>query len=137
MSRKTMIAAALLAACLSAPAFAQETDHSGHTMMNDMGMNDVDTTDTGRPKGDTGPSSTAFSKANARMHENMAMEYTGNADVDFVRGMIAHHQGAIDMAKVELEYGKDAEIRKLAENVISAQTGEIGMMKEWLAKNGR
>lgn len=53
-----------------------------------------------------------------------------------MRGMIAHHQGAIEMAKVELEYGKDETIRKLAEEIIKAQEGEIRMMKEWLAKNG-
>ena len=88
------------------------------------------------PKGDTGPSSAAFAEANARMHQAMDIEYTGNADVDFVRGMIAHHQGAIDMAKIELQYGKDKALRKLAEGIISAQEGEIKMMKEWLAKNG-
>ncbi|MFY8102187.1 MAG: DUF305 domain-containing protein, partial [Allorhizobium sp.] len=47
------------------------------------------------------------------------------------------HQGAIDMANIVLEHGKDPEIRKLAEEVIKAQEGEIAMMKEWLAKNGQ
>lgn len=40
------------------------------------------------------------------------------------------------MAKIELEYGKDAVLRKLAEGIISAQEAEIKMMKDWLAKNG-
>ncbi|MOA67875.1 hypothetical protein D3C78_1952270 [compost metagenome] len=57
------------------------------------------------PDGDASPSSRAFAEANARMHKGMDIAFTGNADVDFVRGMIAHHQGAIDMATVELEYG--------------------------------
>ncbi|TGT34851.1 DUF305 domain-containing protein, partial [Mesorhizobium sp. M4B.F.Ca.ET.169.01.1.1] len=71
-----------------------------------------------------------------KMHTDMmASQYTGNADVDFVRGMIPHHQGAIDMAKVELANGKDPEIRKLAEGVIAAQEAEIKQMQDWLAKH--
>ncbi|MCF1465373.1 DUF305 domain-containing protein [Agrobacterium vitis] len=83
------------------------------------------------------PSSKAFTAANARMHKAMAMPMTGNADVDFVRGMIAHHQGAIDMAKVELQYGKDEKIRTLAEEIIKAQQGEIAMMQQWLDMHGK
>jgi uncharacterized protein (DUF305 family) len=79
--------------------------------------------------------SKAFVEANARMHQDMDISYTGNADVDFVRGMIPHHQGAIDMAKVVLAHGKDPAIRKLAEEVIAAQTKEIAEMKAWLGKN--
>ncbi|BCH66908.1 CopM family metallochaperone [Agrobacterium vitis] len=83
------------------------------------------------------PSSKAFTAANARMHKAMVMPMTGNADVDFVRGMIAHHQGAIDMAKVELQYGKDEKIRTLAEEIIKAQQGEIAMMQQWLEMHGQ
>nr|WP_244651082.1 DUF305 domain-containing protein [Rhizobium sp. CFBP 8762] len=87
------------------------------------------------PKGDSGPSSTAFAEANAAMHKGMDIAFSGNADVDFAKGMIAHHQGAIDMAKVELQYGKNEEMRKVAEEVITAQEAEIAMMKDWLGKN--
>ena len=69
------------------------------------------------------------------MHKDMTMSFTGDTDVDFVTGMIPHHQGAIDMAKVELQYGKDPEIRKLAEDVIKAQESEIAFMNAWLAKH--
>jgi uncharacterized protein (DUF305 family) len=82
-----------------------------------------------------GASSHAFAEANAKMHKDMMIEMTGNADVDFVRGMIPHHQGAIDMAKIELQYGKDPEIRKLAEAVIKAQETEIAEMNAWLSEN--
>ncbi len=86
--------------------------------------------------GDQGPSSMAFMEANDRMHAGMAIEFTGNPDVDFLRGMIPHHQGAVEMARIELEHGTDPEVRKLAEAVIAAQEAEIKWMQDWLAKNG-
>jgi uncharacterized protein (DUF305 family) len=88
-------------------------------------------------KGDSGPASLAFHAINAKMHEGMALTFTGNADVDFVKGMIPHHQGAVDMAKTVLAFGKDPEVKKLAEGVIKAQETEIAFMKEWLKKNGQ
>jgi uncharacterized protein (DUF305 family) len=130
---KTFFVAASLATALSTSAvLAQDnTMHQGH----DMSSMDHSTMDHGA-MGDS-PSSKAFAEANAKMHKDMAVPLTGNADVDFVQGMIPHHQGAIDMAKIVLEHGKDPEIRKLAEEVIAAQEGEIAMMKAWLAKNGQ
>jgi uncharacterized protein (DUF305 family) len=118
MDRKTFLAA-LAALALAFPALADDS-HASHQS---------------GTAGAESPSSAAFAEANARMHEGMAIDYTGNADVDFARGMIAHHQGAIDMARVELEFGKDPALRKLAEEVIAAQEGEIRMMREWLEKN--
>lgn len=83
--------------------------------------------------GAQGPSTDGYKAAMDKMHTDMMIEYSGNADVDFVRGMIPHHRGAIDMAKVELANGKDPEIRKLAEDVIAAQEAEIAKMQAWLA----
>ncbi|QYK42683.1 MAG: DUF305 domain-containing protein [Paracoccaceae bacterium] len=82
------------------------------------------------------PAVAAFQAANDRMHADMAIPFTGDADVDFLRGMIPHHQGAIDMARVVLEHGSDPEVRALAESIIAAQAAEVSMMREWLAKRG-
>ena len=89
------------------------------------------------PKGDTSPSSLAFQGINQKMHDGMNIAFTGNADADFVRGMIPHHQGAVDMAKVVLAFGKDPQICKLAEEIVKAQESEIALMQEWLRTNAR
>lgn len=91
----------------------------------------------GEPRGDQSVASLAMNAVNERMHREMALEYTGNVDADFVRNMIAHHQGAVDMAKIEAAFGKDPKIRELAQNVIKAQEEEIAMMKSWLAANAK
>jgi uncharacterized protein (DUF305 family) len=83
----------------------------------------------------TDPAAQAFAAANAKMHKDMAVPLTGNADVDFARGMIPHHQGAVDMAEIVLKFGKDAEVKALATAVIAAQKTEIAQMQGWLSRN--
>lgn len=73
-----------------------------------------------------------YSDAMEKMHHDMMIAYTGDTDLDFARGMIPHHQGAVDMAKVELKYGKDKTLRYLAGWIVQGQTVEIGQMKTWL-----
>jgi Domain of unknown function (DUF305) len=66
--------------------------------------------------------------ATARMHAAMDVPFTGDADRDFARMMIPHHQGAIDMALVELRYGKDKRLQRLAQEIIVSQQQEIEVM---------
>lgn len=80
---------------------------------------------------------TAYKAANTKMHKDMDIAFTGDADADFVRGMIPHHQGAIDMAKVMLAHGKDPALKKLATGIIADQEKEIAMMRDWLKANGK
>ncbi len=89
----------------------------------------------GQARTPTDPASQAYAAANARMHKEMAIAFTGNADADFVRGMIPHHQGAVDMAEIALKFGKDEAVRKLAADIVAAQRTEIAQMQAWLAKN--
>jgi len=114
-NRQSEIAAALLLACMAAPAFAAEMSHSNSDMtpMQHEYMMSMET-------------------MQKSMHEG-GMEK--DADVAFAKGMLAHHKAAVDMAKIELKYGKDAEMRKLAEEIIKAQQAEIDQMEAWVKKH--
>jgi len=153
---KTLLSTALAVTAFSAPAFAQDTafqmpercitsstkggmDHSsmgqdspgdgmGSGMMESEGMN--------------------LDAMPEHVQENMrrmmitmpAMQeglMSEDADVAFACGMIAHHQGAIDMAHVLLEYGDDPQMIELAGEIIAAQVGEIEQMTNWLAENAK
>ena len=81
------------------------------------------------------PSTLAYREASDRMHQGMAIAYTGDADVDFLRGMIAHHEGAIAMAKIAVEHGEAADVQSLAREIIAAQEAEIIRMRILLARH--
>jgi uncharacterized protein (DUF305 family) len=84
----------------------------------------------------TTPADTSMMDAMQKMqHDMAAAPMTGNPDIDFAAMMIPHHQGAVDMARIELRNGRDPAMRKLARDVIAAQEKEIAFMKSWLAKH--
>jgi uncharacterized protein (DUF305 family) len=71
-----------------------------------------------------------------KMHMAMGeVKESGDNDVDFVRLMLPHHQAAIDMAKTELLYGKDPQMRRLAQEIVTDQQSEIALMQHWLKQH--
>jgi uncharacterized protein (DUF305 family) len=64
-----------------------------------------------------------------RMHWAMAGAPTGDVDADFVAMMVPHHQGAIDMAQIQLRYGRNEQLRRIAQVIIVEQQQEITAMR--------
>jgi uncharacterized protein (DUF305 family) len=73
-----------------------------------------------------------MAQAVERMHRDMSIVASGDPDRDFAAMMIPHHQGAVDMAKVELQFGKDPVLRRLAQGIIVEQLQEIAVMQRQL-----
>jgi uncharacterized protein (DUF305 family) len=81
----------------------------------------------------SGPADRAYMQAMMSMHQGMMRHpMSGDPDRDFVAMMIPHHQAAIDMAKAELQYGKNPQVRALAQKIITAQQAEIAQMQAML-----
>ncbi len=93
-------------------------DHSGHAMG-------------GAEATELNEAQQAYKAANDTMHAGMA-DIPADADVAFMQGMLAHHQGAVAMSEVALKYAKDEQARGLAARVIAAQKAEIAEMEAWL-----
>ena len=74
---------------------------------------------------------------NQMNQDMMAAAQYKDPDVAFAAGMLPHHIGAVKMAEVELKYGKDPEMRKLAEDIINAQQAEIEQMQKWLKAHNK
>ena len=123
MNKSVLIAAALvMPAFFSSAQSARAEDMKGMNMMT---------------KPAATPADKAFAASMKTMMNGMNVKPTGKPDKDFVLMMMPHHQGAIDMAKVELQYGTDPELRQLATDIVAAQEKEIAQMKAWLEKNGK
>ena len=123
--------AVVLAMLLSLPAGAQQTGPMpapaaapGHVHQ-----------ETPAPAARDSPAAGAFRQANQDMMRAMDVPLTGDADRDFVNGMLPHHKGAVEMAKLQLKYGKDPELRRLARAIVAAQDKEIRQMKAWQRKH--
>src|SRR5262245_46240868 len=84
----------------------------------------------------TAPNWSELHASMEKMHRAMAaVEPAGNRDVDFVNLMLPHHQGALDMAKAQLLYGTDPQMRRLAQEIITDQQSEIALMQLWLKQH--
>ncbi|WP_413500846.1 DUF305 domain-containing protein [Psychrobacter maritimus] len=89
--------------------------------------------DAPKPKPNTEAMQAAYAKGMNTMHSDMMLGIAEpEADMAFARGMLPHHIGAVDMAKVQLQYGTDEEMRKLAQDIIDAQQPEIALMQNWI-----
>ncbi|MGN6097545.1 MAG: CopM family metallochaperone [Bosea sp. (in: a-proteobacteria)] len=89
------------------------------------------------PEASDSASTKAYKASMMRMMQEMPSKFTGDADVDFMMQMKAHHQGAIDMAKIVLANGKDPAVKKLATEIVSAQEKEIKTIDGWLKTKGK
>ena len=98
----------------AAPAMAQQSQGMQHDMPNT-------------------PASRAYMQSMATMNKTMMSQpMTGDADHDFASMMRSHHQAAVEMAKAEIQYGKNPEMKKMAEKVVADQSKEIKQLDKWL-----
>lgn len=81
---------------------------------------------------DAAPSTSAIAHDLQRTRAALAIDFTGDADIDFVRAMIPMQQGAIAMARVARDYGDDPDVRKLAETIIAQRQTELDWLEGWL-----
>lgn len=140
---KNLSLALAAALAVSAPASLAQMDHASHgassfpetcksaASMSPMGHGEANTAGL---QDHQKAAMAGMQKMDEDMMQGMMKD---DADVAFICGMIAHHQGAIDMARVELQYGDDPWAKEMARKVIDAQTKEIEDMIEWLGSNAK
>ncbi len=117
-----------MAVMIAAPALANhhEHHHGDHTEQSKSA-----------PQAALSPASKEYEAAMQKMHTEMAIPYLNSVELDFVRGMIPHHQGAIDQAQILLKYSKNGMLRRLAGGIIATQKREIRFMKYWLEQHAK
>lgn len=129
---KTATITCTLALTLLQPvAWGQSPAHPASAGSSSMPNSGIEKQGMGKP----GMDMQAMMKNNS--DEMASMKMTGNADVDFAKMMRIHHQGAIKMAEAELREGKNAQMRKMAKDIIAAQKNEIAQLEKFLANNGQ
>lgn len=97
-----------------------------------QGMPGMDHGPVAAPMTGNAEATAAYMAADEAMMTAMNVPMTGDPDRDFVLKMIPHHQGAIDMSRVLLQYGTDPELLAIAEAIIAAQEAEIAAFEAWL-----
>lgn len=123
-----ILLATAAAVFIAGSALAHETPKAG------MGMKGMDM-EMMTPGPNDSASTAGYKSAMMKMMQTMP-KFSGDADVDFMKQMRMHHQMAVDMAKVVLANGKDAETKKLAQEIVIAQEKQIATIDAWLKKKG-
>jgi uncharacterized protein (DUF305 family) len=118
---RTLLFAIASVICVPFTSVAQELEQHEHAAQNPRAQYSSDASFQG-----------AMVEAMRRMDTDMAIKHSGNPDRDFAAMMIPHHQGAIDMAKAELQFGQDPVLRRLAQAIIVEQQQEIEVMRRQL-----
>lgn len=123
--------ATIVAVCFAVPAAAQQSPSSSppNAGCMNMGMMSPSPSDT--------PATKEFKAVRMKMMQDMQAPLSGDADIDFMRQMRSHHQQAVEMAKIEKDHGKDAQVRELATSIMDQQTEEIAIIDRWLAAKGK
>ena len=119
----------LASSCYKVSAQSKVTDpHAGHG-------SHAGHSSSASSKATTTTSTKKYQQINDSMHKSMDIKFTGDADKDFLAAMIPHHQGAVEMAEVVLQHGKNLKIRQLAQEIITMQKKEIAEMKQLLKES--
>src|SRR6266481_5265418 len=125
--RKRMISLAATASVTATSfAMAQDPPRTHHA----LGATSIQYVADRPDHSDEGPFLSENAAAMDKMMADMTVKPTGDVDRDFVAMMVPHHQGAVDMAKAELQYGNNERLRRLAQEIVVAQEREITVMRD-------